>query len=248
MNLDALKQAVLGAGNVTAPGASPNSTGANAFTQAAIGHIQNLATVGARANASNVAGNALYGGVKQQTAVDAANESAAHDAAVAASKQKLDDLNKQAADMADPSKYTREVNNSGGYDFFAPNGKKISAQDYASVKGQHTTDVIKGSQNTTDQEFLQDYKEVQAIGEATQQGGKALATYLKKNPDIAKQLKSANLNTYADVVKNFRATYPQYFPQSSVGDIGSASYNKAPLQPVGTSFIDKLKGLVSGVF
>lgn len=241
MNLDALKAAVQGAPQFTAPAASPNSTGANAFTQAAIQHIQGLASLGTQAQASNVASNALYGGVKQQASVDAANENAAHDQAVADAKQKLEDLQQKASDLADPSKYQRVVNNSGGYDFYAPDGTKISAQDYAGIKGQHVTDAVKGSQNTTDQQFLQDYKEVTALGQATQSG--KLADYLKKNPDIKQQLNSAGLKTYADVVKNFRSSYPQYFPQSSVNDIGSATYNKTPIQQGGGSFIDKIKSI-----
>jgi oligoendopeptidase F len=246
MDLKALKDAVIGSTGVTAPTASPNSTGANAFTQSAIGHIQNLAGINLRGDASKIASNALYGGVSQQATADAANASAAHDAAIKASKDKLDQLQQEQADLADPSKYSRAVNNSGGYDFYAPNGKKITAQDYASVTGKHVTDVIKGSQNTTDQNFLQDYQEVQKLGELTQQGGAALQAYLKKNPDIKKQLDSQGIKTYADVVKNFRSSYPQYFPQSSVNDIGNASYNKTQLQPSGGGFIDKIKSFLGG--
>lgn len=239
MDLNALKAAVVGANGITAPGASPNSTGANAFTQAAIGHIQNLATVGTQNQAVGNAGQALYGGVKQQAGIDAAQASAAHDAAVADAKQKADDAAQAAKDAADPSKYQRVVNNSGGYDFYAPDGTKITATDYANVTGKHVTDVVKGSQNTTDQEFLQDYDEITAIGQATQAG--TLGAYLKKNPDVKKQLDSAGLKTYADVVKNFRSSYPQYFPQSQVNDIGSASYNKTDLQPAQPSFLDRIK-------
>lgn len=243
MDLNALKAAVLGAGTATAPAASPNSTGANAFVQSAIGNIQNLASVGTRAQAANFAGNALYGGVKQQASVDASNEEAARQAAADAAKLKLEELQQTATDIADPKKYTRTTNNSGGYDFYAPDGTKITAQDYAKVQGKHVTEILKGSQNTKDQQFLQDYDEIKALGAASQQGGDALQKYLKKNPDIKKQLDDNKLNNYADVVKNFRSAYPEFFPQAAVKDIGNAPNNSAPLQPKPTSFIDRLKSL-----
>lgn len=248
MDLDALKRGVIGAGAVTAPGASPNSTGANAFAQAAIQHIQALSGISQRGAASKFAGGALYGGVNQQAATDQANEQAAHDAAVADAKQKAADAAQAAKDLADPNKYQRVPNKSGGYDFFAPDGTKINAQDYAQIKGQHVTDAVKGSQNTTDQAFLQDYKEVQALGDASQQGGSALQDYFKKNPDIKKQLDSEGIKTYSDVVKNFRSSYPQYFPQQSVNDIGNGRANNQQLGTGGGNLVDKLKGLLSGIF
>lgn len=247
MNLDALKQAVLGANSVSAPTVNTNRTGANAFTQSAINHIDALQGVSNSAAASKVSGGALYGGVSQQATTDAANASVANDAAIKASKQKLDDLQQQQEDLANPSKYTRTVNKSGGYDFYAPNGKQISAQDYASITGKHVTDVLKGSQNTTDQNFLQDYSEVQKLGELTQEGGTALSDYLKKNPGIQKQLNQEGAKTYSQVVSKFRAAYPQYFPQNSVNDIGNATYNNTPIQSGGNKFLDKIKSFVGGL-
>lgn len=242
MDLEALKQAVLGANNVTAPGASPNSTGANAFAQSAIGHIQNLATISQRNDASGLATNALYGGVKQQSAVDAANAQAAHDAAVAAARKKAEEEQQIAKDLADPNKYTRAVNKTGGYDFYAPDGTQISPNDYAQVKGIHTTDAVKGSQDTNDQKFIQDYKNVQDLGEQVNAG--TLADYLKKHPEVKKQLDSAGLKDYASVVKNFRSSYPQYFPKESAQSIGNSPTNNTPLQPGGGgNLIDKLKSL-----
>lgn len=245
MDLEALKRAVTGSAGVVAPGASPNSTGANAFTQAAIGNIQNLATVNARSDATSAAGNALYGGVKQQSAIDAANEEAARQAAAAKAKQEASDAEQLAKDLADPSKYTRTVNESGGYDFFAPDGSKIDATDYARVQGKHVTDVVKGSQNTLDQEFLQDYKQVQDLGEAASSG--TLGAYLKKHPELDDQLKKNKLNSYADVVKNFRTSYPQYFSKPSSQNIGTASYNGAPLRNEGNGILSKLKSTLSGI-
>lgn len=245
MDLNALKSAVLGANTVTAPAASPNATGANAFTQSALGHIQNLSSIGTSANASKIAGNALYGGVSQQATADSANAEAAHKAALKASQDKLDELDTQVKALADPSKYQRVVNNSGGYDFYTPTGKKISATDYAQIQGKHVTDILKGSQNTVDQNFVQDYKEVQKLGELTTQGGSALKDYLKKNPDIKKQLDDEGAKTYSDVVKKFRAAYPQFFPQSAVNDIGNAKNNNVPITQ-SNGFLDKIKSLIGG--
>lgn len=248
MDLNALKAAVQGSQNVQAPVVNANRTGANAFTQSAIGHIDDLAGVTLRSGASTAAGNALYGGVKQQAAVDSANQQASQQAAQDASKQKLQDLTQQANDLQDPSKYYRTQSKNGGWQFYAPNGKQISATSYATVKGQHVTDALKGSQSTTDQQFLQDYKEVQNLGVAMQQGGTALQAYLKKNPDIQKQLKTNNLSTYSDVVKNFRSAYPQYFTPSQQNNIGNATYNNSPVEPnEGNGIVDKLKGFLSGI-
>lgn len=248
MNLDALKQAVLGANSTAAPIVNVNRAGANAFTQSAINNIDAAANQGVRANATKVAGNALYGGISQQATADSANAQAAHDKAVADAKQQAESDAKAAKDLQDPSKYSKSVNNSGGYDFYAPDGTKISAQDYAQVTGKHVTDVLKGSQNTVDQNFVQDYKEVQKLGELTQQGGSALSDYLKKNPDIQKQLNQEGAKTYSDVVSKFRSAYPQFFPQTSVNDIGNAKNNNTPINSTsGNSIIDKLKGFLGGL-
>lgn len=66
-----------------------------------------------------------------------------------------------ASDATDPSKYTRVAKSDGGFAFLDPNGKEISAFEYARIKGVSPTDVLKGSLNPIDKRFAQDYKQLE---------------------------------------------------------------------------------------
>lgn len=54
-------------------------------------------------------------------------------------------------------KYTRETNEVGGYSFFDPDGNPITAEEYAAGTGKYVNQVLSGSQDLGDQEFLLDY-------------------------------------------------------------------------------------------
>ena len=245
MDMNALKQAVTGAATLTAPtGASPNATGANAFAQAAIGNIQNLAASDYQVAGTKAAGGMLEGAVGARADETAANEKAARDAEAdrLAAEQKA--LQEKIDAYSDPKKYQKVINEVGGYDFFDPDGEKISPRDYAKVQNKHITEIYKDSQDTTDQEFIQDYKDIQKIGEIVQSGDKkAYDKYLAKDPDIQKRLKENNITNYADMVKSFRSSYPQYFSSGSAKDVGNASYNDRPLRDT-RSVLDKLKARI----
>lgn len=58
---------------------------------------------------------------------------------------------------AKKGKFTRETNEVGGYSFFDPDGNPITAEEYAAGTGKYVNQVLSGSQDLGDQEFLLDY-------------------------------------------------------------------------------------------
>lgn len=238
-SLDAFRQAILSGSGLNVPGAggSPNMGGAGtANADTAIQHLQGLARSSFQVPAATGAATGAAG--------EATNED---ETAKAAAKLKLSDvqdqlstLNQTKSDMADPTKYYRVQNKSGGWNFYAPDGTKIDAQAYATVKGQHVTDAVKGSQNTRDQEFLQDYKDVSDLGQIMQSGDKtALDKLYKSDPTLKDRIGHM---TYAQIVQQFRSSYPNYFA-GQTDDVGNASYNNTSPNPKSPSFLDRIKGL-----
>lgn len=243
--LDQFRNAILAGSNLNVPGVggSPNMGGAGtANADTAIGHLQGLARSSFQVPAVSTAAGAAGG--------QAQNED---DAAKAAAKLKLqevqdqlDQANQAKKDLNDPSKYTRQQNQTGGWDFYGPDGSKITAQQYAQVKGQHVTDALKGSQNTKDQEFLQDYQDVTKLGQVMQSGDKkALEKLYASDPTLKKRI--GNM-TYSDIVKNFRSSYPDYFPTNTTTDVGNSSYGGTSPNKLGGgggNFLQKLMSFFS---
>lgn len=220
--LQAAAQALGAAQNVQAPTQSPNAMGANAFVQAAIGHLAGLA----RSNFQLGAGNSGTKIASAQGQIDEANRIAAAKQAAADNQDAIDQLRLKKQTISDPSKYYRQQNKSGGWDFYDPLGNKISAQDYSTIKGIHVTDALKDSQDTKDQEFLQDYQDVVKLGQIMQSGDKKeLDKLYQADPTLKKRI---GKQTYSDIVKGFRNSYPDYFA-GQTQDVGNASYNdKSP--------------------
>lgn len=74
--------------------------------------------------------------------------------------------------------YKREYNNSGGFSFFGPDGKPISAFDYAIAKQVPITQVLEGSYDPSDINFLEDMSAMMVdMNTKDPQTGKPLMDY-----------------------------------------------------------------------
>lgn len=132
-------------------------------------------------NFSSPLSNAQAGAQAQQDQVTVSNQKAAEAAAKA-----------QAAAFADKSKYTVQQRADGGYGFYGPDGKEVSAAQYANNTGQKLTDILKDSQNPIDIRYVQDQTNLTKYLQA-----KAMSKYDKGQATIAAQIeKDVNSQNY----------------------------------------------------
>jgi hypothetical protein len=189
---DQLRQAVLGAGNIQAP-AAPNQ----AF---ATPELQQAAQIDFQLPQSSIGADAI---AKQaQMDVNAAEQAAA------AEKQRK-------AAMLDPSKYLQIPKEDGGYAFLDPEGKEISAHDYARVKGVAVDKVLADSENPIDAGFLEDYNNLQnyanaKLNSAYDPEAKAAAQEIERQ---VKEQFGEDLSTMdiKQLVERFQRAYPTVY-------------------------------------
>lgn len=193
------------AASLTAPityGANVNEAGGNGQV---LSNIQNLGALEQRGDWSDRASGALGTGAAAQDEAEKAAAKLAAQKAADDAQATQDEIKR----LSDPKNYQSIINDAGGYDFFNPNGEKISPVDYAKATNKHITDVYKDSQDPNDKDFTDDYNRVLQLGKIIQSGDKkARDKFYKENPDW----KKAYGNTpYNDIVKDLRSEYQGYF-------------------------------------
>lgn len=217
--LSKYRQALLGVDGIQAPGGTMN---ANGDTAAAIGHLQNMYRGTFQAGAAKAGIGAAGGAAK----ADADQQDANAKLALQQEQDKASQLDQQKKDLLDPSKYTQQIDENGGYKFYDPTGQEIDAKQYSSATGKHITDILKKSQNPADQQFVQDYGQIEKIGQIMQSGDKkALEDLYKKQPDLKKQIDG---KTYSQIVTDFRKFYPQFFNTSQPATVKTTYANQTP--------------------
>lgn len=113
-------------------------------------------------------------------------------------------------DRVDPSKFYGQKRDDGGFDFFAPDGKKITALDYAKVTGKRLDDVLSDSENPLDIQFVEDYQQMRKIMSAYANGDEEVLGELKNNdPELYKNIQNAG--TPDELMRRFMDYYPDYF-------------------------------------
>lgn len=148
----------------------------------------------------------------------------AHDkVSVSNAAQAASDAQAQAAAFADKDKYTVQQLGDGGFDFFGPDGQKVTAAQYANNTGQKLTDVLKDSQNPIDIRYVQDQTNLTKYLQA-----KANSKFDPKQAAIAKQIedetyKAYGLNLGQQNPKNLISLMQQNYPT-----IYGANKNNAP--------------------
>lgn len=145
---------------------------------------------------------------------------------------------KAARDKADPSKYQQIAKQDGGYAFLDPDGKEISASDYAHITNKSLADVLKNSQNPIDQGFINDYKNLQHYGELKQnsKNDPQAASEAKAIEDQIKKAYGVDIHKMPiqDVIGAFKKQYPTVFGGVGAGQVnpsqsfvGSGSFAKS---------------------
>lgn len=203
MDLKALAESLLGA--VNAPvnyGANVNDTATNTqVTQ----NIRNLGSLTQQGDFSGEALKALGAGANEQASQDEAAAKLAAQRAAEKAKAEQEEVDR----LSNPDNYKSIINDVGGYDFFDPDGNKISAVDYARKKNMQLVDVYKNSQDPNDKDFIDDYNAITELGKIVQSGDKkARDAFYKKHPDIKEAYGNS---TYEEIVNDLRAQYPGYF-------------------------------------
>lgn len=147
-----------------------------------------------------------------------------------------------AAAQNDPNKYTRVQAPDGGWNFYGPDGKPVSAADFARVKQVPVDKVLGDSQNPIDIAFQQDYQQLQnyfkdkinaAHNQTAADNAAATEAAVKKNYGV----NLASLN-HQQVVQQFMQSYPTVFGGTSTGVQGTNALYPAPKIPDTTATTD----------
>lgn len=200
---NALVQATLGASKIATPAAPLIQAPAPATAEIQAAHALNWQVPESDFN-TGVGVNQAQITVQQQKAAAAAAE-------------------KAARDKADPSKYQQVAKQDGGYAFFDPEGKEISASDYAHITNKSLADVLKNSQNPIDQGFINDYKNLQHYGELKANSGNDKNARAQAEA-IEQQIKNAygvdiHKMPIQDVIGAFKKQYPTVFGGQGAGTV-----------------------------
>jgi len=201
---------------------------APAVTAANQNQFQNLANLSgtyAQSNAKGVAADALQSLSGMQVQDEAA--------ALAAKQREEEMIAKATQEATDPKKYQKILNDRGGYDFFDPLGQKVSALDYAKVRNERLTDVLKGSNDQDDRNFTSDWDFVQKLGQAIQNPGAVETSGKNKGKNKLDLLWASNPElkeayadlTYDDIIGELKQEYPNYFQFQNLntGNVGAKS-------------------------
>lgn len=201
----ALRAAVLGAQNIQAP-VSPNAAWASPeIAQAAASSFQ--------LPQSNAGANAI--GQQADMDLKAAEEAKAYE-------------EKRKAAMLDPNRYSQLPKDDGGYTFLDPEGKEISAHDYARVTGKSVDSILADSENPIDMGFLEDYNNLRDFLSAVQNNDEETRdAIMAENPE----LKNFE-NDIPGLIKQFQNHYPTVYGLRRDGN-----------QPVNRTYIPSSKVL-----
>lgn len=135
-------------------------------------------------------------------------------------------------DATDPSKYSVQTRNDGGFGFYDPTGKEITAAQYAAATGKNPQEVLKNSTNPIDIGYQKDFKDLQDYINLKLQSSKDTDAATKAKAIEQEVQKTTGVNlaklTPAQVIQQFQAAYPTIYGANP----GNAAGVKA-----GTTFI-----------
>lgn len=201
---NALVQATLGASKIATPAAPLIQAPAPATAEIQAAHALNWQVPESDFN-TGVGVNQAQITVQQQKAAAAAAE-------------------KAARDKADPSKYQQVAKQDGGYAFLDPEGKEISASDYAHITNKSLADVLKNSQNPIDQGFVNDFNHLNNYIKLKQESGDPKSDAAKKVQQIEDQIQrqykiDLHKAKVQDIVGAFMKQYPTVFGGQGAGQV-----------------------------
>lgn len=135
------------------------------------------------------------------------------------------------ADKLDPSKYRRERKADGGFAFFDPDGKEIGVDRYAQMTGMRLVDILKDSENPIDQEYINDWSNMNTLAQAMYNGDQeTVSAFIAQNPGL-KDRKPEDL--MIELIKKYPHMYGKGSYQSTLSNRGNKafSYNQNALVP-----------------
>lgn len=142
---------------------------------------------------------------------------------------------RELSDKLDPSKYQKIRKDDGGFKFVDPSGKEIGIDQYAQVTGQRLADILKDSENPIDQEYVNDYVNMNSLMQAMYNGDQSTVDqFVQQNPDL-KNLKPQDLMT--ELVRKYPHLYGQGSYQQTLShrSMNAFSYNPNSLVSSGSS-------------
>jgi hypothetical protein len=102
----------------------------------------------------------------------------------AARQKKMNELK----DQLDPSKYSRVQKADGGFAFYDPSGKEIDISKYSQFTGQTRAQILKDSENPIDQEYVNDYNNMNQFAQAIYNNDTdTVNSFRAQNPALARE-------------------------------------------------------------
>lgn len=197
-NLEALKAATIGAQQIQAP---DSPLGASNYAAIA-GHNQAAFQLPQSSGATNASANIAQQQVEAQKAAAAAAKAAANDA------------QQKAQDLQDINKYRIVQKDDGGYDFFDPTGAQVDIATLSQRTGTKPVQVLKNSENPIDQQYVQDYGNLQNYVQAVVSGDrKTVDSYQAAEPNLKQYNDKGGVQKLID---QFKQTYQRYYTPRSV--------------------------------
>jgi hypothetical protein len=124
-----------------------------------------------------------------------------------ARKAKIQEL----ADQADPSKYQKVRKADGGFQFLDPKGTEIDINTFAQRTGQRRADILKDSENPIDQEYINDWSNMNDLAQAFYNNDTAtIQAFQQANPGLAGR-------TPADFMSELIRKYPHIYGRGGNG-------------------------------
>lgn len=135
----------------------------------------------------------------------------------------------------DPKNFQRLPKSDGGFAFFDPTGKEISAHDYARATNTSVASVLADSENPIDISFVNDYRNLQDYMEAWQNNDTKKIEAIRSQSEELKKIDSPH-----ELMRRFYQAYPTVYGQGGFRGPRTAG------QKVGTSFVPRYQSDEAG--
>lgn len=171
----------------------------------------------------------IEGAIKQGLSGSGALAGQKAQEADAADKAARDAKMREISDKLDPSKYRRERKADGGFAFYDPSGKEIGIDQYAQITGMRLADILKDSENPIDQEFVNDWSNMNTLAQAMYNGDQeTVNAFVQQNPNL-KNIKPEQL--MFELIKKYPHLYGKGSYQQTLNNRGTNafSYNQNAL-------------------
>lgn len=132
--------------------------------------------------------------------------------------------------LNDPKNYQQVQLPDGGFGFYDPSGKAVTAAQYAAATGKAPTDVLKNSTNPVDIGYQKDFSDLQSyinnkLQSATNAGARVKAqnveNQIKNNASLTKinggQPVDISKMTPAQLIQTFQHAYPTVYGLTNTG-------------------------------